>query len=158
MSRLSTVECPATRRKSSRAGWIVLFDRIGKKRSNKPSVLRSLAQITSGLVGIRKLFVTDNAYINFKILEKHSKFKNVFGGCSDSILDSLQDLLTWKKNLEGLRFIEVSNLDDDHLATVASGIVPPTFDYDEELDADSDLEIGSWAMGIELTVLQVNPL
>ena len=40
MSSLSVIEDPISRRKASRSGWVVMFDRKGKKRKARMSVLR----------------------------------------------------------------------------------------------------------------------
>ena len=154
MFNLSTIEDPKNMEKSARPGWKVLFDRKGKKKKPKQSMFRSAGVLDTSRVGIFQILDTNEAFANFKMLEMHSQTQQIFAGASDYMVDSLPDFIEWKKAVFGLRNVDFTNMTAEMLISLGETVVPPVFDYDEELDADDAENLGLWARGKQLSVLQ----
>ena len=104
------------------------------------------------LRNILSLFETEDNYREFKILERHPSLSPVFKGMSEGIGLYPAQFLEWKQFVNSLKYIDFSSVSRSDLVHLAAGIIPPQLDGD--LHSSPGSNIGLWAIGKELTVIQ----
>lgn len=99
--------------------------------------------------GVELLLESAEAVTDFRLLERHSAFANIFSGLSQGMGHHFTAFSEWKQFMESLSEINWPSVVDFDLVEMAASVLPPQLASDEEEDVESN-----WASGKEMTVLQ----
>lgn len=106
------------------------------------------------------VFSTPSSKYNLRMLEEHSALSKVFGGCSRSIHENLEEFMEWKEVTDELRDLNFGSMCESELVDAIDQIIPPNFEpppahgIKDLRQAALQALKGAWAHGHELSVIQ----